>query len=40
MAEAPKDKPKKVKRYCTVPTCGKLIGEFGHVCNYPGRPKN
>lgn len=26
-----------IKR-CSV--CGKEIGEFGHACDYPGKPKN
>jgi hypothetical protein len=40
MTDSPKEEPKhKEPRNCDVPTCGKPIGEFGHVCNYPGKPK-
>lgn len=35
-----KSKPKKEPRRCSVPTCGKVIGDFGHACNYPSKPKD
>lgn len=39
MAESDKDEAKKPPKKCPVVTCGKPIGEFGHSCNYPGKPK-
>lgn len=36
----PKKDSEKRERRCSVPTCGKIIGEFGHSCNYPGKPKD